>query len=248
MFRKIASLCSLVLLGTAVSARASSFTFDASGSGGDGPLSATAVFTVSNGQIQIVLTNDLSAATIGSVGQSISDISFFLSNAPGTVGTATATGQQGNIDSSGKVTYITGSPGRFIGVGGGDYCVNHSDPNCGTNQILLEAIGGSQPNELIFPTIANGGTYASLAPGANVHSPYTIGPGTFTLNLSGVTNLTTISDVEFSFGTGPDTFLPGTRRPPGVPEPSSLMLLGTGILGAAGLFYRRMSRAELARK
>jgi hypothetical protein len=64
--------------------------------------------------------------------------------------------------------------------------------------------------------------------------PYTIGPATFGLNLSGVTANTTITSAIFSFGTGPDTFLPGTS----VPEPASLAIFGTALAGL-GLLGRR---------
>ncbi|HEX4260556.1 MAG TPA: PEP-CTERM sorting domain-containing protein [Acetobacteraceae bacterium] len=41
-----------------------------------------------------------------------------------------------------------------------------------------------------------------------------------------------IESVVFSFGTGPDSTLPGVPvTPPPVPEPMSLLLLGSGLLG-----------------
>lgn len=237
MLQKISVLSSLAWIALASasaigSAHASTFTV--SGSGSDGALSAQADFSISNGQIIVTLTNTLSASTIVSVGQTISDVSFNLSNLAGTPGTALASGQQGNVNSGATVTYASGSPGRFIGSGGGSYTVSG-------DTVTLEAIGGSQPDELILPFIADGGTYASGNPGLVAHNPYTIGPATFTLALSGVTSTTTITGVTFSFGTGPDTFLStGSNPPPPVPEPASIALLGTGMAGLAAIMRRRL--------
>jgi len=223
----------MALASAATIGSAHASTFTVSGSGSDGALSAQADFTITNGQIVVTLTNTLSASTIVSVGQAISDLSFNLSNLAGTPGTAMASGQQGNVNSGATVTYTTGSPGRFIGVGGGSYTVSG-------DTVSLEAIGGSQPTELILPFIANGGTYASGNPGLVSHNPYTIGPATFTLALSGVTSSTTITGVTFSFGTGPDTFLQtGSNPPPPIPEPASIALFGTGMAGLAAMLRRR---------
>lgn len=236
MFRKanlLSSLAWMALASAATIGSAHASTFTVSGSGSDGALSAQADFTITNGQIVVTLTNTLSASTIVSVGQAISDLSFNLSNLAGTPGTAMASGQQGNVNSGATVTYTTGSPGRFIGVGGGSYTVSG-------DTVSLEAIGGSQPTELILPFIANGGTYASGNPGLVSHNPYTIGPATFTLALSGVTSSTTITGVTFSFGTGPDTFLQtGSNPPPPIPEPASIALFGTGMAGLAAMLRRR---------
>lgn len=214
-------------------AHATSITYNASGTGSDGALSASAAFVTSAGQLQITLTNTLSASVIRSAGQALSDISFTLSNSPGTLGSMTASGQEGNVSGSGVVTYTSGTPVRFFGTGGGTFSITG-------NTVLLEAIGGGQPSQMIIPLLANGGTYSNVNSGFSNFDPYTIGSATFLINLSGVTSNTTISNVNFSFGTGPDTFLPGTPSTPPVPEPSSLLMLGTGIVGAAGMLRRRL--------
>jgi PEP-CTERM motif len=222
------------LLGTGI-AHATSITYFATGSGSDGALSASAAFTTSTGQLQVILTDLLAASAIKSAGQALSDVSFTLSNAPGTLGTTSATGQLGNVNGSGVVTYTTGSPTRWLGVGGGSFGISG-------NTITLETIGGGMPTEMIMPSMTNGGTYGNVNNGFQNFDPYVIGPGTFTLALSGVTSSTTISGATFSFGTGPDTFLPGTPGTP-IPEPSSLLLLGTGITCAAGMLRRKQKLA-----
>jgi len=209
--------------------------FSASGSGSDGALSATAVFTPGAGTLQITLTNTLGAGVIRSAGQALSDISFTLSNAAGTLGTTSASGQLGNVNGSGLVTYTSGSPTRWLD--GGHLTVSGST-------ITLEAIGGGQPTQMIAPSIANGGTYGNVNNGFRNFSPYVIGPATFTLALSGVTAATTITGATFSFGTGPDTFVTGPPVTVPAPEPATTILVLTGVvpMGIVGLIRHRRRR------
>jgi hypothetical protein len=230
----VASLA-LALLPSQV--HAATITYNASGSGSDGPLSASATFTTSAGQLAITLSNTLALNSFISAGQTVSDLSFTLSNAPGTLSGTTATGQEGNISSAGVVTYVSGSPGRFVGSGGGSLTISGSN-------LTLEAIGGGPPSELIAPSMTNGGTYPSTNGGILSQNPYTIGPASFTLALAGVSSATTISNVSFSFGTGPDTFVPGTPGPPAVtPEPESLVLALSGALSVGAVQFGRRIRA-----
>jgi hypothetical protein len=234
------------LLGTTPSVNAAAITFSITGTGSDGPLAASAQFTTNAGQIQVVLSNDLAANVIRSAGQAVSDITFTLSNDAGNINGSSATGQLGNVSGNpnlGLVTYVSGSPTRWLGAGGqGDFSVVGS-------VVTLEAIGGGQPDQMIAPLIANGGTYSNVNNGFRNFSPYVIGPATFTLDLSGVTANTTVTSVTFSFGTGPDTFLTNTctsgcTPPPppppllNVPEPGTLLLIGSALLGF-GLLRRR---------
>lgn len=212
-------LASAALLASSVGAQATTISFSASGNSNDGPLSARADFTTGAGFIDVTLTNTLAASVIRSAGQALSDVSFTLSNAPGTQGTLSVlSGQLGNVNGSGVVSFTSGSPVRFVGMG--------PPPPDGTgnfqvtgNTILMEAIGGGQPSQMIAPAIGNGGTYTNVNNGFQNFSPYTIGPATFVLDFSGITAATTVDSVVFSFGTGPDTFI-------AVPAP----LIGHGLL------------------
>jgi hypothetical protein len=187
--------------------------FSVTGSDSNGPLAATANITTGAGTVTVSLANNLSAATIISPGQTVSDLSFALSNAPGTNTSNSAAGQLANIGAGGSVTNVSGTPTRWLGVGGGNFSIVG-------NTITLETIGGGQPSQLLLPAgssfpAGNGGLTGGQ------FNPYVVGPETFTLNLTGVTAATTVipSSVTFSFGTGPDTFI-------SVPAP----MIGHGLL------------------
>ena len=93
------SLCALAVQPAA----ATTIGFTASGTGSDGALAASANFiTTNSGQISVTITNLLSPSVIRSAGQTVSDLIFTLSNAPGTLGATSASGQLANIGAGGK--------------------------------------------------------------------------------------------------------------------------------------------------
>ena len=81
-------------------AAAVSITFNASGTGGMEHLPQALLSPPVRSSV--TLTNDLSAGVKGirSAGQALSDLSFILSNNPGTLGNTNATGQLANLSCS----------------------------------------------------------------------------------------------------------------------------------------------------
>jgi hypothetical protein len=105
------------------------------------------------------------------------------------------------------------------------------------------AVGGAPINMIIGPP-GPGGNYsngnASVVDGH--FSPYINGTGTFVISDAAITAGTVITAVTFDFGTGPDTFLPGTL----VPLPPAALLFGTALVGL-GILGRRGRKDGLTR-
>jgi len=242
--RKAFSL-GLPVLVLAMTASASNVTtITPPGSSTAGPVAAKATFITGNGFVNITLT-DLEVNP-SNASQLLSGLSFTLSNGATTGTLFSSMGTHVTVNTGG--TYSVGSSGA---AGWG---LNNNV----SGGLQLNALGYVGPAGLIIGSSGAGGTYSnansSIAGNPAAHNPFLLNSMTFIVDIASVTSTTTVTSSTFLFGTTPGQFkvlgtTPGQFNVQGcvstdpscglssVPEPVSLVLTGSGLIGL--LFLRR---------
>ena len=231
--RPVAALVAVVVLCLASVAGAALGTFSTpAGTTLDGlPVSARATFVTLTDNIVIFLEN--SQNNPRAIIQNVSDLGFALSTGQTTGTLAFSEALERTINADRTFTDgVSGPTGWLV-----ESTVNNPLFVDGLRLCVLCApvgpahtlIGG--PGVLGTYTIANN----SIASNAS-HNPFITGLAAFIVEVPGVTDSTTISDVVFSFGTTEGRLV-------AAPEPSTLLLLGSGLV-ALGLVGRKKLQAK----
>lgn len=187
-----------------------------------------------NGTVTITLNNNLTNAQVVSVIQNISGVYFQVSGYNG--GAVSLSGsnstQSTNIDNAGNAV-LAGA------VNPTGWAAGHSGSTITVCVVCAFGVGPTAGPEQTIIGGTGSGSYASAngsIAGNNPHNPFLAGTVTFTLVVPGVTVNSTFSNVVIQFGT--DATPPTTE----VPEPASMLLLGSGLVGAAAGFRRRFAK------
>jgi hypothetical protein len=199
------------------------------------PVNATATFTTSTNQIVVALNNLIVNPTDFS--QNISDLLFTVSTGQtsGTINQALSSGVSRTVNGNGSFT------------DNGTVSPNHWALQTSGSQLYLNDLTGGNAIRTIIGSPGSGGTYSnangSIA-GSNPHNPFLFGPVTFTLNVAGVTDSSTITAATFSFGGTAGVNVVGVVA---IPEPAPFTSTAMGLTALAGVYAlrRRLVRSRV---
>lgn len=236
MFKRQLPLCLMGLLVFASAAHATTISY--------GSADGTVTFVTGTNQITVTLTS-----LVNNPNDDGSELSGVLFNLSG--GGSTATTDSITSSSGGTIIDIAGKKdGSF--TADADQTIHHWGTSVGGGLVCLETVSGgggncaagSKPGYLIIGNPDSGtGTYTGNGLASIFgHNPQILNTATFVLSISGVNDTTSLSNVKLQFGTGPSDETATLITPPmATPEPSSLMLMGSGVLGLAGFLRRRIA-------
>jgi hypothetical protein len=241
MLRKVLPPLVFLLVAGTASATISPQTFEASGtSTGGNAIHASAEFSFNNLTLTLVLTNLFPNPE--SVGQNITDFSFQLNIVPACGGGNCLTGA--SAPSTVTVASKTSNTVSNVAV----------DPkwavSLSSSTFLLDGLAGANnPAYSIIGPPDGSGNYSAAGgsiAGNGAHNPFINQTATWTFHISNLTpGPITVSHVIFSFGTAAgNTFSCddsgcGGGGGQAVPEPVTLLLTGTGLIG---LYFIRRHR------